>query len=345
MRTRYKMLGVAIVFMLLTACGRTESPSRSIPPTAIANATPTPQVVTLTATSAPTALPPTPTSEPDDEGEPDVLRLSENPVLILSPPATANLGDSYVRPNDGMTMFFVPAGSFQMGSKETDPEANENEFPQHTVLLDGFWIDQNEVTNAQYNLCVDIGVCRKSRYAKNAAYNRDGYPAVGLAWGDALDYCTWAGGRLPTEAEWEYAAKGEQGSIYPWGNEFDGNLVNFCDANCEEGWADKNIDDGHEGSAPAGSYPGGASWVGALDWAGNVWEWTWDWCAAYPSDLQINPPGPHDGSCKIIRGGAWASPPTGIRTTYRMIGSGEITPHIRHPNIGFRCALTGIETN
>jgi Tol biopolymer transport system component/formylglycine-generating enzyme required for sulfatase activity len=277
-------------------------------------------------------------------GEPAMVWLNENSASTRSPPDTANLGDSYIRPSDGMTMFFVPAGSFLMGSSKNDPDASSDEYPQHEVKLDSFWIDQTEITNAQYNLCVDLGGCRKSRYANNAAYNRDDYPAVGVAWQDAVDYCTWAGGRLPTEAEWEYAARGEGGFIYPWGNEFDGSLVNFCDMNCEEGWADKTIDDGYEESAPAGSFPGGASWVGALDMAGNVWEWTWDWCESYSSGLQINPNGPENGRCKIIRGGAWASPPSGIRTAYRISGSTEIAPGIRHPNIGFRCLLPIIDS-
>ncbi|MCJ7622410.1 MAG: formylglycine-generating enzyme family protein, partial [Anaerolineaceae bacterium] len=255
------------------------------------------------------------------------------------------LNEFWVRPTDDMPVLYVPGGTFQMGSSENDPDAGTDEFPQHTVTRDSFWIDQTEVTNAQYNLCVDFGVCRKSHYAGNAAYNEDDHPIVGIAWQDAVDYCTWAGGRLPTESEWEYAAKGEDGFIYPWGNVFDGNLVNSCDENCSESWADESIDDGYKENAPAGSFPGGASWVGALDMAGNVWEWTWDWCEAYSSDPQINPGGPDNGSCKIIRCGAWASPPAGIRTTYRIIGSAEIAPGIRHPNIGFRCIVPVSQEN
>jgi formylglycine-generating enzyme required for sulfatase activity len=270
-------------------------------------------------------------------GEPDKVWLNEIFSSTQSVSNTATLGDSDIRPSDGMTMFFVPAGSFQMGSSENAPDAEASEFPQHEVTLDSFWIDQSEVTNAQYNLCVNMGECRKSRYANNPGYNGDSYPVVGVTWGDAVDYCTWVGGSLPTEAEWEYAAKGPSGFIYPWGNEFNGKLANFCDVNCEESWADKTVDDGFEESAPVGSYPGGASWVGVLDLAGNVWEWTWDWCDVYSSYPQNNPTGPEDGTCKILRGGAWASPPTGIRTAYRIIGSTEIAPNIRHPNIGFRC--------
>ena len=242
-----------------------------------------------------------------------------------------------------MTLVYVPGNTFQMGSRENDPDATPAEFPQHEVKLDSFWIDQTEITNAQYNLCVDSGECTQSRYASNSAYNSENYPVVGISWQDAADFCAWAGGRLPTEAEWEYAAKGPEGYQYPWGNTFDGNNLNYCDKNCTEDWADSNFDDGYRESAPVGSYPGGASWVGALDMAGNVWEWTWDWCASYSSDPQINPTGPENGNCKIIRGGAWASPQSGVRTTYRMISS-EISPNIKHPNIGFRCVMP-VETN
>ena len=189
----------------------------------------------------------------------------------------------------------------------------------------------------QYNLCVGSGNCRESRYQNSAAYNADDYPAVGVAWSDAVDYCDWVGGRLPTEAEWEYAAKGVNNSRYPWGDDFDGNKLNYCDRHCSESWSDSAYDDGFEESAPVGIFPDGASWMGALDMAGNVWEWTWDWCASYSSDPQINPTGPDNGTCKIIRGGAWASPATGIRTTYRIIGSAEI--YTRYPSPQYRIPM------
>jgi serine/threonine-protein kinase len=276
--------------------------------------------------------------QPQGHGEPDRVWLNERFTSAQLTPDTASLGDVFIRPSDGMGMVFVPAGSFLMGGGENDPAASADELPEHRVTLEGFWIDRTEVTNDQYNLCADSDGCRKPLYADDPAYNGGDMPVVGVAWGDAVDYCAWAGGRLPTEAEWEYAAKGEDGSIYPWGNEFDGNSLNFCDLNCEESWAEGTSDDGHKEAAPVGTYPDGASWVGALDMAGNVWEWVSDWCDSYPSEAQVNPGGPEAGNCKIIRGGAWASQPAGVRTTYRIL-SGEITPDIRHPNIGFRCVL------
>lgn len=249
------------------------------------------------------------------------------------------VSNSEIREQDGMTVFFVPASDFNMGGSDLDQHADGNELPTHLVYLDGYWIDETEVTNRQYNICVEAGICAPSKYSGNELYNGEDYPVVGVAWQDALDYCTWAGGRLATEAEWEYAAKGKEGLIYPWGNEYDGNILNACDVNCSESWADPDIDDGYQNSAPVGSYPEGASWVGALDMAGNVWEWVEDWCGEYEEGYLDNPAGPNDGYCKIIRGGAWASPPAGLRTTYRIINTSEINPGIRHPNIGFRCVI------
>jgi formylglycine-generating enzyme required for sulfatase activity len=256
-------------------------------------------------------------------------------------PPPGSLGDSWSRPMDGMEMVYVPGGSFDMGSVESDPYANPSEFPQHRVSLGGFWIDRTEVTNAHYQRCLDAGVCVESRYAHNPVYNGDDYPVVGITWQAAMDYCAWVGGRLPSESEWEYAARGEGGVIYPWGDEFDGRWVNYCDSNCQEAWADPDIDDGYEEIAPVGTYLGGMSWVGALDMAGNVWEWVGDWYEDYTAVAQVNPSGPENGNYKIIRGGCWANGEDGVRTAYRLQDGGEILPSFRHPNIGFRCVVPG----
>jgi formylglycine-generating enzyme required for sulfatase activity len=272
---------------------------------------------------------------------PNKVWLNETITAVIAPPTTKTLGDTWTRPADGAAMLYVPAGAFQMGSAEGDPLANEGEFPQHTVTLDSFWIDQTEVTNAQYALCAEAGNCRASKYSQNAAYNGDDYPTVGISWQDAADYCAWAGGRLPTEAEWEYAAKGVEGHRYPWGDEFDSSRVNYCDVNCESAWADAAVDDGYAENAPVGSYPAGASWAGALDMAGNVWEWAADWYGDYTAEAQVNPAGPEVGNYKIIRGGCWTNAQDGVRTAYRFDGGGEILLSFRHSNIGFRCVLSG----
>ncbi|MFC1997292.1 formylglycine-generating enzyme family protein [Chloroflexota bacterium] len=252
-------------------------------------------------------------------------------------------GNSAIRPGDGMDMVLVPAGSFIMGSSGNEPGASPAEFPQHNVDLYSYWIDKTEVTNAQYGQCVKAGACRTSKYENAPAYNGLDFPAVGVSWQDAADYCGWVAARLPTEAEWEYAAKGVMGSTYPWGYEFDGNKLNFCDQNCGERWADVSFDDGYRESAPVGSYPEGSSWVGALDMSGNVWEWVWDWYADYTTASQSNPKGPEKGTQKVIRGGAWASPAEGVRTSYRIDEGGDIRPSTSHPNIGFRCVVPIIQ--
>ena len=270
----------------------------------------------------------------EEVGPPDLVWM--NGDLLRRLPGNLRLRDV-----DEMSMLFVPSGIFLMGAGQSDLNADQGEKPAHQVKLDDFWIDETEVSNRQYSLCVVRGDCAPSRYSSNEEYNGDNYPVVGIGWQDAQDYCAWAGGRLPTEAEWEYAARGNEGLIYPWGNDYDGRLLNACDVNCGKSWADPEIDDGYQESAPAGSYPAGASWVGALDMAGNVWEWVRDWCGEYDGEYSDNSMGPEQGRCKIIRGGAWASPPAGVRTTYRMINSSEISPDIRHPNIGFRCVYPG----
>jgi len=232
---------------------------------------------------------------------------------------------------------FVSAGSFMMGSEG----GTDNEQPVHEVTLDAFWIDRTEVTNAQYAACVDDGACdppgnsssdTRGSYYGNPEYAD--YPVIHVSWDDAAAYAAWAGGRLPTEAEWEYAARGPESLEYPWGNTFDGERLNFCDANCPFDPRNSSWDDGHADTAPAGSYPEGASWAGALDMAGNVWEWTNDW---YDSDYYTrspgnNPTGPETGQYRALRGGSWGSFGQNSRAAVRLID----IPVIRYNLIGFR---------
>lgn len=267
-----------------------------------------------------------------------------------------SLGDTQVRPADGMVMVYVPSGEFQMGSTEQEvnaaleicsqDESNcerawfEPEMPAHEIALDSFWMDQTEVTNGQYALCVAAGVCDPpwsvssytyESYYGNSAY--DDYPVLYVSWYSAMTYCQWVGGRLPTEAEWEYAARGPERYVYPWGNVFDGTRLNYCDANCFLHWSDNPYDDGYADTAPVGTYPSGSSWVGALDMSGNVWEWTADWYAYYPSERQENPTGPVSGDYRVVRGGSWNFD----QWFARCVSRHGLNPGRSYYYLGFRC--------
>ncbi len=249
-----------------------------------------------------------------------------------------------VSPIDGMTLLYIPAGEFLFGARDPDPLALSRERPQQRIYLDAFWIDQTEVTNAMYARCVEAGACSPPQEMGTLTRrhyfddpNCADYPVVNVTWYDARDYCAWAGRRLPTEAEWEKAARGTDGRIYPWGNEPPtGERANFCDVNCPvkiEGWQTEE-DDGYAETAPVGSYPAGASPYGVLDMAGNVSEWTADWSGGY-YDLvpgQRNPDAPASGYTRVVRGGAWQD----------HAGSMRVVTHFAlRPDAagdGFRCA-------
>lgn len=163
------------------------------------------------------------------------------------------------------------------------------------------------------------------------------HPVVEVTWYGASAYCRWVGGRLPTEAEWEYAARGEERALFPWGDQFDGENLNCCDVNCKLEWADKVIDDGYSETAPVGSYPKGESWSGMQDMAGNVYEWVSDWYAEnyYEHSPEHNPPGPSNGEERVLRGGSWHLSPVSARSANRL----EMDPRVTHDRWGFRCVL------
>jgi serine/threonine-protein kinase len=240
-------------------------------------------------------------------------------------------------------MVYVPAGDFIMGSQLG--AGSDEEAPQHLVTLDAYWIDQTEVTNAQYHLFVDAtgypapALCEPADSTFADAGLAD-HPVVCVSWDDAQAYCAWVGGRLPTEAEWEKAARGTDERTYPWGNSFDGSLANYCDNTCELSQRDTGFNDGYVRTAPVGSYPAGASPYGALDMAGNVWEWVSDWYNFYyyAKSPQLNPGGHNIGDYRVLRGGAWSGFPTNARSAFR----GWLAPDMGDRAIGFRCVVISI---
>jgi formylglycine-generating enzyme required for sulfatase activity len=242
-----------------------------------------------------------------------------------------------------MEMVYVPAGEFQMGAPDTDGEASDDERPQHTVHLDGFWIDRYEVTNAQYQECVTAGACPAPLICEfgTPTYG-DGtkldHPVVCVSWIEAVAYCQWAGARLPTEAEWEKAARGNHGQRYPWGDSLRATSLNLCDRNCEREHRVGETDDGYARTAPVGHYPEGASPYGAQDMAGNVWEWVADWYDAdyYAVAIYENPSGTESGTARVSRGGSWDNDWHGVRATCRNWDP----PRVRGDTIGFRCCLS-----
>jgi serine/threonine-protein kinase len=227
---------------------------------------------------------------------------------------------------DNAEMVFVPAGEFTMGSNDGD----NTEKPPHKVSLDDFWMDKLEVTNALYKKCVDAGKCSppnptasvtRDSYYGNAQF--DNFPVIYVSWNDANAYCAWASKRLPTEAQWEKAARGTDARIYPWGNAFDKEKLNSS----EGGKAD---------TTSVGSYPAGASPYGALDMVGNVWEWVADWFdEKYYQNLPApNPTGATNGTYRVLRGGSWDDDASYVRVADRNL----YVPSNSDNYLGFRCA-------
>ena len=245
---------------------------------------------------------------------------------------------------DGMTEVFVPQGSVQMGG--IDSAASADEKPVHKVSLQAFWIDKLEVTNAMYLGCITGGGCQppqaiksetRPSYFDNPDFND--YPVVYVTWGDAAAYCKWAGRRLPTEAEWERAARGDDVRTYPWGsNNPDSTLANF---NYQFGDTNR-----------VGSYPAGASPFGALDMAGNVAEWVNDYYSGtyYSQNIDSNPTGPNARSnffARVVRGGSFGDSKLLIRVSKRsQVTGSDLNADVGSeaylgdfsPRIGFRCA-------
>ena len=234
-------------------------------------------------------------------------------------------GSTWTRPADGMTMVYVPDGTFLMGSTDSNSMAVSNEKPQHNLPLAAYWIDKTAVTNRMYALCVKAGACQLPSNTisyKNPGYygnpKYDNYPVIYVNWSDAQSYCHWAKMYLPTEAEWEKAARGTDGRLYPWGDAtLACSLANF-------GGPGGCVGD----TSPVGAYPSGASPYGALDMAGNVWEWVNDWYSDnYSGQSSVA------GTYRVLRGGSWSDDGSGLRSAFRY----RSNPASSSSDIGFRC--------
>lgn len=229
-------------------------------------------------------------------------------------------------------MLTVPAGPFWMGCNEAvDADCDPDERPYHELTLPAFHIDATEVTQAAYARCVTEGACRIP-WCEWSPEANGRYPATCVSWHDATAYCAWAGKRLPTEAEWEKAARGDDGRRFPWGNE---------SASCERAVLDEGTGRGcgAERPEPVGARPAGASPYGVLDLAGNVWEWVADrYGADYyatPAASSPDPHGPDEGAFRVCRGGGWEVDGVLLRASSRD----HATPVDGSPGLGFRCAV------
>ena len=259
-------------------------------------------------------------------------------AAVTEPPVEAS---EIPNPSD-IPMVLIPAGGFTMGSDNVDEALAEcqsyysgcdsswfiEEQPAHTVYLDDFYIDVYEVTNSLYAECVNAAVCEPPTYVgsetRESYYNNsefEHYPVIFVDWNMAETYCEWRAARLPTEAEWEKAARGDDGRIYPWGDELDPAALNF----------NQEIGD----TVEAGNYDEGTSPYGLYDMAGNVWEWVADYYSGtyYQDSPSSNPPGPEAGQAHVLRGGSWYDPAFLSRATSRLK-----EPEPVGNNFGFRCA-------
>jgi formylglycine-generating enzyme required for sulfatase activity len=253
----------------------------------------------------------------------------------------------------------VAGGQFFMGSDEGAPM----EKPAHNVKLSPYCIDVYEVTAAKYTACSDAGKCKRATRGNDwsgiteadkkiwnplcngadpATHAQE--PINCIDWERAETFCHAGGGRLPTEAEWEFAARGSDGRTYPWGDDAPGaRYLNACGPECVD-WGKKHgvgekamykTDDGYPTTAPVGSFPAGKSRFGLQDVVGNVWEWVADWYGPYTNDALVDPKGPSTGKARVQRGGAWnSSEPSWVRPSFRYGND----PSSSSYGVGFRCA-------
>lgn len=330
-------------------------------PTAVAVVQPTPTdpppTATATAEPSPTPVPPTPTSPPADTPTPLVVIITATPEAQptstptaepTAEPETAANPDLLTRPLDGMPMRLIPAGTYLRGSEEDVPDSDFDERPVRSVSISAFYLDQYLVSVTQYagflnDLGTHTAACNSLDCARTTTETSDtflvyngttylarrgfeDYPINNVSWFGARDYCSWVGGRLPSEAEWEYAARGSDGRLYPWGND----LPN--PARAVYGAEFANL-------LPVTALPDGASPFGVYQLAGSLWEWTNDWYAEdyYDWGATEDPPGAPQGEGRVVRGGSWTIDSTAERI--RSANRNWFRPTALRADLGFRCAF------
>jgi len=272
----------------------------------------------------------------------------ETTTASVNPPACDLVGQKWVSPVDGAELVCVPGGDFLMGASDSDAQAGDDEKPQHTVYLHPFWIDRTEVTNVMYAMCMSAGVCNPKIYETSALTyipysihpDYQNHPALIYLYEDADDYCRWASRHVPTEAEWEKAARGTDGREYPWGNSLDCDHANYYICNHVPEYDPRGPRCGYSSycrTAPVNDYPSGASPFGVLNMSGNVWEWVSDFYSAdyFAVSTGSDPTGPTTGEFHTRRGGGSTSLAADLRVTVRASGKGE---HYYDGQMGFRCA-------
>jgi formylglycine-generating enzyme required for sulfatase activity len=286
---------------------------------------------TATLTPSVTVQNPTGTSTPN-------FLSTETPTVLSIP--TLHPGTTQISTKDGMVMVYIPEGNFYMGCDKDNPyERCDGDNTLHNVYLNSYWIDQTHVTNAMYKQCVDANACenpsRMSSLTRASYFNDpefDHYPVIYVTWNQAVAYCEWVGRRLPTEAEWEKAARSDKDTRrFPWGNEEpDCSIANFKPGTgCVE-----------DTSEVGAYFPNGASEYGVLDMAGNVWDWVYDYYDAgyYVRFDKVDPRGPENGNYKVMRGGCFINASHSLRVAFR----GRREPGQPAWDVGFRCAASSL---
>ena len=322
------MVGIIILVLALGGYGLMKYlPALGVAPTREPTATIKP-TAEATASLTEAVIPPVVTEETSSPTEEPSATPSGIPTETSTPTSSAPLPE--ITDEKGAAMLLIEPGNFVMGSTRGDLD----ERPIHSVYLNDYYIDKYEVTNALYEPCVRAEVCkppvRTDSYTQNSYYGNpryNDYPVVYVDWNMAKAYCEWRGADLPTEAQWEKAARASDEPTYPWGNELDCNKANYTNGSrvCVGG------------TTKVGSYESGKSPYGVYDMAGNVWEWVADWYSEsyYSTSISSsNPFGPDFGRARVARGGSWTRPQGEIRSANRI----NYAPTYYNFDLGFRCA-------